>query len=402
MHCTNEVAGSICAPRGFRASGVAAGIKYSDRPDVALIYSDVAASAAGVFTTNLVRAAPVTVSMRHLADGRARAIVVNSGCANAVTGEQGLRDAERMATIAGAALGLSAEDVVVASTGVIGRHLPMARLEAGIHAAAGALGSEGGAMAARAIMTTDTRPKEYAVEVSVDGRPFRIGGICKGSGMIAPNMATMLAFLTTDAEVWPEVLRAGLRTVTEQTFNCVTIDGDCSTNDTVVVLANGMSGVRVHAGSPGYRAFLDGLAEVCTYLARELARDGEGATHLVSVHVTGARSVAQARQVARCIAQSPLVKTAIFGRDPNWGRILCAAGYSRVPLDPNRLGLRLCGVPLVSEGQPLEMDEPAMRAAMAASEISIELDLGQGRQGTTFWTCDFSYDYVRINAEYTT
>jgi len=394
--------GSVCAPHGFRAAAAAAGIKPSGNPDIALIVSEAPANAAAVFTTNRVCAAPVVVSREHLRDGRARAIVVNAGNANAVTGEQGMRNARRMAELTAELIGAAPDEVLVASTGVIGRPLPMDRVEYGIRRAASELTLQGGPSAAQAIMTTDTRPKEIALEIPVSGHRIRIGGICKGSGMIAPNMATMLAFLTTDAEVWPEVLQSALRSAVERTFNCVTIDGDCSTNDMLAILANGASEVRVTPNSPQHAAFCEGLLEVCTHLSKELARDGEGATKLVEVRVSGARSFMQARQVARTIANSPLVKTALFGNDPNWGRILCAAGYSGADLDPARIALSLCGVPLVREGEALPFDEQATTALMKADENVIELDLGQGRSHATVWTCDFSYDYVRINAEYTT
>ena len=402
MSTHTPIPGSVCAPHGFRAAGVAAGIKPSGNPDVTLIVSDRPAAAAALFTTNRVVAAPVLVSREHLEDGQAQAFAINAGCANACTGDQGMADARRMAELAGELLGLPAQQVLVASTGVIGRMLPMDRLEAGLRRAAAELSPEGGPRAARAIMTTDTRPKEFAVEVEIGGAPVRIGGICKGSGMIAPNMATMLAFLTTDAEVWPEVLEAALRSAVERSFNCLTIDGDTSTNDMIGVLANGASGVRIAPGSPAHRVFCDALLEVCVQLTRELARDGEGATKLVTIEVRAARSFAQARKVGLAIGNSPLVKTALFGNDPNWGRILCAAGYSGVEIDPDRLALTLCGLPLVREGTPLPFDEGQMSAAMKVPEVRIELDLGLGRAVATVWTCDFSYDYVRINAEYTT
>jgi glutamate N-acetyltransferase/amino-acid N-acetyltransferase len=401
MAAFNQIPGSVCAPQGFRAAGVAAGIKPSGNPDVTLIVSDRPANAACLFTTNRVVAAPVTVSREHVQDGRARAIAINAGNANACTGEEGLRNARRMAEVAGEALGCEPQEVIVCSTGVIGRMLPMDRLEAGLRRAASELVADG-APAARAIMTTDTRPKEIAVEIPVGEGTIRIGGICKGSGMIAPNMATMLAFITTDAEVWPEVLQAAVRSAAERTFNCVTVDGDTSTNDTLAILANGASGVRVAPGSPAHQAFCDGLLQVCTHLARELARDGEGATKLVEIEVRSAHSVGEARQVALSIGNSPLVKTALFGNDPNWGRILCAAGYSGVDVDPNRLTLDLCGIPLVRSGTPVPFEEAVVSQAMRVPEIAIELDLGQGEAGATVWTCDFSYDYVRINAEYTT
>ena len=395
--------GSICAPRGFRASGVAAGIKPSGNPDVALIVSDRPAAAAGVFTTNRVCAAPVLVARDHLREGTARAIAVNAGNANACTGETGMRDARRMAALTAELIGAAPTDVLVASTGIIGRPLPMDRLEQGLRRAAAELSPEGGPQAARAIMTTDTRPKEIAVEVPLDGSTVRIGGICKGSGMIAPDMATLLAFVTTDAGVWPEVLQSALRSVVEQTFNCLTVDGDCSTNDTLLILANGAAdGARVAPGSPAHARFCDGLLYVCTHLAKELARDGEGATKLVEVQVRGASSFLAARQVGKAIANSPLVKTALFGNDPNWGRILCAAGYSGVDLDPARLALTVCGIPLVRDGEPLPFDEAAASQAMKAPENVVTLDLGLGAHSATVWTCDLSYDYVRINAEYTT
>ncbi|MFN3648645.1 MAG: bifunctional glutamate N-acetyltransferase/amino-acid acetyltransferase ArgJ [Armatimonadota bacterium] len=396
------VPGSICAPQGFRAAGVAAGIKPSGNPDVVLIVSDRPAAAAAVFTTNQVCAAPVLVSREHVAGGRLRAIAVNAGNANACTGEQGLRDARRMAELTAELIGAAPAEVLVASTGVIGRPLPIERLERGLRDAAARLRPDGGSEAARAIMTTDTRPKETAVEVVLDGRPVRIGGICKGSGMIAPNMATMLAFLTTDAEAEPAVLDALLRDAVERTFNCVTVDGDTSTNDTLAILANGASGVRVPASGPACEAFRNGLLAVCEHLAKELARDGEGATKLVEIRVTGARTPAEARQVALSIGNSPLVKTALFGNDPNWGRILCAAGYAGVPLDPARLRLDVAGVPLVRDGAPVPFDEPATSAAMKVAELPVELDLGLGPAEGRVWTCDLTYDYIRINAEYTT
>jgi len=397
-----EIPGSVCAPLGFRAAAAAAGIKPSGNPDIALIVSDRPATAAGVFTRNRVVAAPVIVSRQHLTDGTARAIAVNAGNANACTGAQGMAAARRMAEATAELLGLDQSDVLVASTGIIGRLLPVEKVEAGLKAAAAGLSSEGGPAVARAIMTTDLRPKEVAVEIHVDGGTIRIGGICKGSGMIQPNMATLLAFVTTDAEVWPEVLQSALASAVERTFNCVTVDGDTSTNDTLLILANGASGVRIAPESPTYRAFCDGLLYVCTHLAKELARDGEGATKLVEIQIRGARSASQARKVGKSIANSPLVKTALFGNDPNWGRILCAAGYSGVAIDQDRLALTLCGYPLVREGEPVEFDEATVSGAMREPEVLIRLDLGQGRASATVWTCDFSYDYVRINAEYTT
>ena len=396
------VPGGVCAPKGFRAAGVAVGIKPSGNPDVAVLVSDSPATAAAVFTTNRVCAAPVIVSREHVADGRARAVAVNAGCANAVTGEGGMADARRMAAVTAGLLDLPVDEVLVASTGVIGRRLPMDRLENGLRTAAAALTSDGGDAAAQAIMTTDTRPKSISVQIETPEGPIRVGGMCKGSGMIAPNMATMLAFVTTDAVATPEYLQTLLGDITSRTFNCVTVDGDCSTNDSLFLLANGASGVHAEPGSPAGEALHQAVEHVCTHLARELARDGEGATKLVAVRVRGAETALEARQVARSIANSPLVKTALFGNDPNWGRILCAAGYSGVALDPSRVALELCGIPLLRNGEPLPFDIPAASAAMKVPELEMVLDLGAGSAEATVWTCDFSYDYVRINAEYTT
>jgi glutamate N-acetyltransferase/amino-acid N-acetyltransferase len=401
MGSLEAIPGSVCAPAGFRAGTSAAGLKESGDPDIALIVSDRPATAAGVFTTNRVVAAPVVLAKERAARGQARGIVVNAGNANACTGNQGLADAHRMAAVAAEALGVGPEEVLVASTGVIGHRLPMERVEAGIREAAGRLEADGAA-AARAILTTDTRPKEIAVAVTVGGQRIRVGGIAKGSGMIGPRMATLLAFVTTDAAIWPEVLQASLRSAVERTFNCLTVDGDMSTNDCLLVLANGAAGVNAAPGSPVHTAFCEALLHVCTHLTRELARDGEGATKRMQVEVTGARSALQARQVAMTIANSPLVKTAIFGNDPNWGRILAAAGRAGVPLDPVRLQLTLGGIPLVRGGEPLPYDAGEARKALAAEEVCVVLDLGQGRFAATVWSCDFSYDYVRINAEYHT
>jgi glutamate N-acetyltransferase/amino-acid N-acetyltransferase len=297
--------------------------------------------------------------------------------------------------------------VLVASTGIIGHALPMERVEAGIRQAAAEAGaaSDGplpGEAAAEAIMTTDTRPKQIAVEFVAQGRPVRIGGIAKGAGMIAPHLATMLAFVTSDAAVWPEVLQASLAASAARTFNCVTVDGDTSTNDTLFLLANGASGVSVRPGSPAHRQFCHALDFVCLHLAKELARDGEGATKLIEVQVHGARSFAQAQKIGRTIANSPLVKTAFFGNDPNWGRILAAAGRAGVPLDPEKLALRMGDIALVEGGAPLPFDPAVASALMQRPEVTVALDLGLGPVSATVWTCDLSYDYVRINAEYHT
>src|SRR5438876_3008618 len=373
---TRDIPNAVCAPDGFRAAGVAAGIKTAGS-DVALIVSDYPAHAAAVFTTNRFQAAPILVSREHLraTHGEARAIVVNSGNANACTGAQGMADARRMAALAGQALDISAEQVLVASTGIIGHALPMEKLERGIPAAAAALAPDA-APAAAAIMTTDLVPKTAAVEYEFGGRVVRVGGICKGSGMIGPHLATMLAFLTTDADVWPEVLQPTLAAAAARTFNCTTVDGDTSTNDTLAILANGRSGVAVRPNSPALRAFEAALEQVCTALARALARDGEGATKLIEIHVRGARAATDARRIAMTIANSPLVKTAFFGNDPNWGRLMMAAGRAGVRFDPNRAALWIGDVQLVRQGEPLPFDVTAAVAAMKQPEVRTTLELG--------------------------
>lgn len=396
--------GGVTSARGFRASGVRAGVKPgSQKEDLALVYSTEPANGAAVFTTNRVQAAPIAVDREHLADGKARAVVLNSGNANACTGERGLADARRMCRLVAGELGLAEEEVLVCSTGVIGVLMPMGVIEKGIPAAVAALSEEGGVTAARAIMTTDTVPKSCAVEMEIDGRKVRVGGMAKGSGMIAPNMATMLSVITTDAAIDAELLQEMLRRAAQRSFNCVTVDGDMSTNDTVIALANGASGVPpLAAGSPEAETFYAGFEEVCRRLARMIARDGEGATKLVVVRVRGARHEAEARQVGMAVANSNLVKTAIFGNDPNWGRILCAVGYSGVELDPGQVEVSLCNTPIYGEGAGRAFDKKALSQAMKVAEIPIDIDLHQGEAAAEIFTCDFSYEYVRINAEYTT
>jgi glutamate N-acetyltransferase/amino-acid N-acetyltransferase len=399
---SEEIPNSICAPDGFRAAGVAAGIKTAG-PDVALIVSDHPANAAAVFTTNRVQAAPIHVCREHLraTHGHARAIVVNAGNANACTGVQGLADARRMAALAGEAVGVPAEQVLVASTGIIGHHLPMEKIEAGVREAARSLEPTADPAAA-AIMTTDLVPKTAAVQFELGGKLVRVGGICKGSGMIGPHLATMLAFLTTDADVWPEVLQPALAAVAARTFNCTTVDGDTSTNDMLAILANGRSGVPVRPGSPALRAFEGALEQVCTSLAKALARDGEGATKLIEIQVRGARTAADARRIAMTMANSPLVKTAFFGNDPNWGRLMMAAGRAGVRFDPDRVALWIGDVQLVRDGEPLPFDAQQAVAALKQPEVTTTLELAEGAAAARVWSCDFSYDYVRINAEYHT
>jgi glutamate N-acetyltransferase / amino-acid N-acetyltransferase len=396
------VEGGVTAPQGFRAAGVAAGIKTKGL-DLALVVSEPRASAAAVFTTNRAKAAPVLVSQHHLAEsgGQAAALVVNSGCANACTGSDGLQHAEAMAAATAAAIGCAAADVLVASTGVIGVKLPMDRVAGGIRQAAAALATSGGANAARAIMTTDPFPKEASVEIMSVTGSFRVGGMAKGSGMIEPNMATMLGFITTDAAVTPSLLQRALKTAADSTFNAITVDGECSTNDTVFALANGASGVTLHERD--YALLVEALRLVCEPLAVGIVRGGEGATKLVTVRVTGATSDADARRAARAIANSPLVKTAIHGGDPNWGRLVAVAGRSGSDFVLEGAAVRIGPVELFSGGMPHDDLAPKAAEYLKGTDLTVAVDMGTGGSGTSqMWTCDLSAEYVRINAEYRT
>lgn len=391
--------GSITTPRGFAAGSVAAGIKYRDRLDLALVCSEHPAVAAGLFTRNAIRSAPVQLSAKRIARGSARAIVANSGCANACTGERGVQDAESMAAFAAAHLGLSPEDVLVASTGVIGTYLPMERVVDGLNSMT--LDVSRGHDFARAIMTTDTIAKETAVSVDFEGGSFTIGAAAKGSGMIHPNMGTMLCFITTDVAVEPAFLREALARSVDRTFNMVSVDGDTSPSDTVLILANGTAGNRPFDHTTG-GSFEDALTYVCEHLAKMVAADGEGATKLLEVTVTGAESTINARAAARTIAGSMLVKSAVHGADPNWGRVVCAAGRSGAQVDPERVSMTLCGVPVMAQGMPVPFEESDLRALLKERTVSIEVDLGLGAARATAWGCDLTHDYVTINASYTT
>jgi glutamate N-acetyltransferase/amino-acid N-acetyltransferase len=394
--------GGVATPLGFRSAALRCGIKDTGL-DLALLTSDDTANAAGLFTTNQAKAAPVLVSRQHLerSQGRARAIVVNSGCANACTGADGLRDAQAMAQGVADSVGCAVEEVLVASTGVIGVALPIGKVTSGIRTAAGALERNQGSAAARAIMTTDPFPKEHAVTVHVAGGRFMVGGMAKGAGMIEPNMATMLGFLTTDAQVQPALLRRALHTSARDTFNAITVDGECSTNDSLFLIASGASGVAIDERT--YPAFVHGVAAVSRELALGIVRGGEGATKLVAVTVQDARTEDEARRVARTIANSPLVKTAVHGADPNWGRIVAAAGRSGVTFDVDRATIRVGGVVLFENGLP--HDDAAIAAAQHLKSATIDIEVSLGMQNgfaATIWTCDLSADYVRINAEYRT
>lgn len=398
--------GHVASPRGWRAAVAACGIKYANRDDLALVVSDRPATAAAVFTTNAVKAAPVLYDMALMAQGGdLRAVVINAGNANACTGVDGDAAAVAMARAVEQALDLPVNSVFVMSTGTIGVPMPVDKITRGIAEAATRLSPDHGLAAARAIMTTDTRPKHCAVTVTLpDGNAITIGGMAKGAGMIHPNMATMLAVVTTDAAVPRDVLDAAMRQVLEVSFNSISIDGDTSTNDTLLVMANGASDAPpiTELDSPAGAAFVAGLTAVCQHLAHAIVRDGEGATRFVTITVRGAVNNAEAKQAAMTIARSPLVKTALFGADPNWGRVLCAIGYSGATVDPNRVVLHFGGMRVLENGLPLPFDEKAAHKLLDVPDITIDADLGLGEGSATVWTCDFSYDYVRINAEYRT
>jgi len=396
------VTGGVTAPKGFRAAGVHCGIKPKNL-DLAVVVPDRPAAASGVFTTNKVQAAPVIVTKDHLARaGRiVSAVVINSGCANACTGPAGLEVARAMAAHAASGLGCAPERVLVASTGVIGVLLDIGKVRRGIDDAGGRANREGDADAARAIMTTDPFPKASAVTVDTPHGRFTVGGMAKGSGMIEPNMATMLAVLTTDAGADPLVLQRALGEAVADTFNAITVDGECSTNDTVFALASGASGVEI--GDDLYPALVEGLRAVARELAIAIVRGGEGATKLVTIRVTGAASAAEARQAAKTIANSPLVKTAVHGGDPNWGRLVAAAGRAGVAFSLERAAVRVGGVELFLDGTPYDDRAPLAAAHLAQADVDIEVGLGTGGGATaTVWTCDLSAEYVRINADYRT
>ena len=397
------IEGSVSAPAGFRAAGVACGIKKSGGLDMALIVSETVASAAAVFTTNKAQAAPVVVSAARLrtSGGRARVVAINSGCANACTGPDGHATAEAMADAAAEAAGAPAAQALIASTGVIGVSLDRTRVLAGITAAKAALAEDGGPAAALAIMTTDPFPKEAAVEVTTAAGTFRVGGIAKGSGMIEPLMATMLAVVTTDAAVEPALLQRALAAVTDVTFNAISVDGECSTNDCVFALANGASGVTV-AGDE-LDLLVEALRAVCEPLAIGIVRGGEGATKLVTVEVTGARDGLEAKRAARAIANSPLVKTAVHGADPNWGRLIAVAGRAGVAFELDRARVAIGDVELFAGGRPFDERAPLASTHLQGAEVALHVDLGTGGAGTArMWTCDLSAEYVKINAEYRT
>jgi glutamate N-acetyltransferase/amino-acid N-acetyltransferase len=394
----------ITAARGYTAAGIHCGVKKTKK-DLALLVSDVPASAAGVFTLNRVAAAPVVVDKMQLAGSSVmRAIVVNSGNANAATGKQGMEDAWAMIDAAASALHIQRDQILVSSTGVIGQYLPMEPILSGISKAATQLTRECHRSSAEAIMTTDTFAKEYAVRFPLKGAEVAIGGMAKGSGMIAPNMATMLAFVTTDAAVSPAVLQHALKVAADRSFNRISVDGDTSTNDMVLLLANGLSGSAPleSVNDPDYGQFYDALEHVLVELSKMIVKDGEGATKFVEIVVDTARSEDVAQRAARAIANSNLVKTAIHGEDANWGRILSAVGNSGIDFVPEDVEIRFGAVPILRKNFRIDFSEESAKAVLTKKEISVTVSLNQGSSSATFWTCDLSKEYVAINANYRT
>lgn len=399
---TSSAISGVTAPQGFQATGIHCGIKKPGVLDLALVVSTVSGPIAGVFTKNQVAAAPVILDRLHLRRRRGRAIIVNSGNANACTGAKGLDAAKTMASLVAKSLAVPLHQVFVGSTGVIGRVLPIDRVKAGIPDLMDKLSVRGGDLAAQAILTTDLRPKTAALRARIGGRLITIGGMAKGSGMIHPNMATMLAYLTTDAAISPTALQQALRSAVEQSFNCITVDGDTSTNDTVLCLSNGVAdNVAIHGGTADYRRFEQLLGEACQTLALAICRDGEGVTKIVKVQVCGARTTAAAKQVATTVATSNLVKTALFGQDANWGRVMGAIGRSGVAIDQEKISVHFDRVAMVKHGVGTGLAaEGKIAQIFKRKEFTISIDLGQGRARAHMWTTDLSYDYVRINASY--
>jgi len=393
--------GTITSAKGFLAGATRGGLKTSGGLDLGILCSKAPCAAAGLFTTNRIKAAPVLLCQKHLAAGRAQAIVVNAGCANACTGEQGMADAAEMARLAAKKLGMAAEDVLVSSTGVIGRELPMELVARGIEGVA--LSGEGGHELGEAITTTDTFAKERAVALKLGGKDIVIGGIAKGAGMIHPNLATLLCFLATDAAVEADFLKRALREAVDVSFNMITVDGDTSPNDMVLLLANGLAGnAIIGEGTGEAEAFGQALTEVCVYLAQCMASDGEGATKLIEVTVEGARSLDDARVAARTVAGSPLVKAAVYGNDPNWGRIIAALGRSGAEVEEAKIDLFLNDLCLMERGCPRPFDRDEASSALKGAEVPIRVRLNLGEARATAWGCDLTEGYVKINAEYTT
>lgn len=398
--------GSIITPRGFQAAGLHCGLKKTERNDIGAIVCEVPAAAAAVYTTNIFQAAPLQTTRESLANGVLRAVIVNSGNANACTGKQGDADAYEMRALAAESFGVYADDVAVASTGVIGENLKMDRVRDGIARLSGVLSSDanGGEQFSQSILTTDLVKKELCVTVQIDGKPVVIAGAAKGSGMIHPNMATMLAFVTTDAKIGSESLHKLLRRTTDDTFNMITVDGDTSTNDMLVAMASGLSDQKkeLNEQHADWTAFAEAFAAVCEHLAKAISRDGEGATKLVEVTVTGAESTDSARAIAKTVIGSSLVKTAVYGADANWGRIIAAVGRAGVPVNPYTVDIKLGDIVVLTASQPVKFDEDIALEYLKGDDVLITVELNMGSEKATAWGCDLTYDYVRINAAYRT
>ena len=402
-----QIEGGVCAPKGFVAGGLHCGVrKNKDKKDLAMIACETPCTAAAMYTQNKVFGAPIAVTREHLKDGTAQAVVCNSGNANTCNAD-GVQKAKAMAGLAAEALGLAPKDIIVASTGVIGQPLDLTPIEQGIRALAPQLSKEGGLAAAQAIMTTDTIHKEVAVEFELDGKAVRIGAIAKGSGMIHPNMATMLSFITTDAAIDKEPLALALKEVVQQSYNMISVDGDTSTNDMVAILASGLAGnPRIQGEGPALEKFIAALKQVCVTIAKLLAGDGEGATRLLECLVTGAPDAACAKTVAKSVICSSLFKTAMFASDANWGRILCAIGYADAQFSVSTIDVTLSSVKgsvqVCKDGFGVEFSEEKAKEVLLEKEIQIRIDMKQGDGKATAWGCDLTYDYVRINGDYRT
>ncbi len=404
-----QISGGVCAAKGFRAAGIRAGVKqdgHPDKKDLAMIVSDVECTAAAVFTTNRVKAAPLYVTMAHLENGTIRGVIANSGNANACC-TNSHENAEAMCAAAAAATGLSAWDFAVASTGVIGQELPIQVITDAVPALAAKLSTDGSSDAENAIMTTDTREKSIAVELELGGKVVHLGGIAKGSGMIAPNMGTMLCFLTSDCAISSDMVRTLLHEVVPRTFNRVTVDGDTSTNDTCLLMCNGLAGnPLIEWKDENYAAFRAALTQVLTHLARAIAADGEGATHLLTCSVRGSRSEEAAERLSKAVVGSSLVKAAIFGRDANWGRVLCAMGYSKAPFRPEYVDVKFVSaageILVCQQGCQVDFDEEVAKNVLSEDEVIIDIDVHEGDSYATCWGCDLTYDYVKINGDYRT
>ncbi|MFO7447461.1 MAG: bifunctional glutamate N-acetyltransferase/amino-acid acetyltransferase ArgJ [Ignavibacteriaceae bacterium] len=392
--------GTVTSVKGFKAAGIYCGIKKRKK-DIALIYSEQDCVAAGTYTINKVKAAPLLISQSITSQNKTvKAVLVNSGNANACTGDEGYNDAVLSQKVCAEKLGIAPDEVLLASTGVIGQRLPMEALLKGIDDIVPQLTCEGGLDAAEAIMTTDKKMKSFAVKVELKDTFITIGGICKGSGMIMPNMATMLGFIATDISIDKSLLQESLSEAVNKTFNKITVDGETSTNDMVVILANGISGIKIEEGTEELKFFKEALEALCRDMAKSIVADGEGATKLVTVTVKNARTKSDAELVGKSIANSPLVKTAIHGADANWGRILSAAGQSGADIDPSKVSISFNDLPVLLPNYKLALDEKAASKILSQAEFSINIDLGQGKENTTWWTCDFSEEYVSINADY--